>query len=128
MLIINNISLLNEFKGLFTNLWIHIFIWLVIIDILTGIVKGFVIKESNSTKGLSGIIKHLLVIILVLTSVPYLNIAGFGGFADVFVWFYIAVYGISITENWGQLGLPLPSFVKDALLKLKDTSDKGNKE
>lgn len=128
MLIINNVSLLNEFRGLFSNFWIHVFIWVVVLDIFSGIVKGFVIKESNSTKGLTGIVKHLLVVILVLTAVPYLNIAGFGGIADVFVLFYIAVYGISVTENWGELGLPLPSFVKEALLKLKDTSDRGNKE
>ncbi|ECL0232184.1 phage holin family protein, partial [Listeria monocytogenes] len=32
---------------------------------------------------------------------------------------------ISIMENWGQLGLPLPSFIKDHLEKLKNLSDKG---
>ncbi|MDT2816276.1 phage holin family protein [Vagococcus lutrae] len=127
MLIINNGQLLIEFQNLLQNGYIHVFIWSVLLDIGSGLIKGFVIKDSNSTRGLLGIVKHLLIVVLVLVAVPYLNIAGFQEVANWFVLFYIAAYGISIVENWGQLGLPLPQFVKDTLTKLKDDSDKASK-
>lgn len=44
--------------------------------------------------------------------------------ANAFVIFYIAVYGISVTENLGQLGLSLPKFVIDRLEKLRDSAEK----
>lgn len=55
-----------------------------------------------------------------------LKILGFETIATTFVWFYIAMYGISITENFGQLGLPIPDWVKERLSKLQDTTN--NKE
>lgn len=89
----------------------HIFIGLVIFDIITGIVKGFVNKEANSTKGLFGIIKHLLVVVLVLTTAPYLVLLGLQPVAVSFIGFFIAQYGISFVENWAQIGLPMPTMV-----------------
>lgn len=47
-------------------------------------------------------------------------------FATAFVFFYIAVYGISITENLGQLGVPIPNWVKERLSKLQDTNTNPN--
>ena len=88
------------------------FVWIVLGDIATGICKGIYREEGNSTKGLPGLIKHLLVVCLVIVTYPYLKIMGFSSIADGFVLFYIAVYGLSITENLGQLGVPLPSWVK----------------
>ncbi len=37
--------------------------------------------------------------------------------------FYIAVYGISIIENLGQLGIPIPNWVKERLTKLQDSNE-----
>ncbi|OJG46063.1 hypothetical protein RV04_GL001229 [Enterococcus hermanniensis] len=52
---------------------------------------------------------------------------GFEPIATSFVFFYIAVYGISIVENLGQLGVPFPDWVKDRFSKLKDVSEKEEK-
>ncbi|EHQ2354203.1 phage holin family protein, partial [Listeria monocytogenes] len=56
---------------------------------------------------------------------PYMKLLHLDTLAISFISFYILAYGISIMENWGQLGLPLPSFIKDHLEKLKNLSDKG---
>lgn len=90
----------------------HIFLYLVIFDIITGIVKGFANKEANSTKGLLGVIKHLLVVVLVLTVALYLVLLGLQPMAISFIGFFIAQYGISAVENWVQIGLPMPTMVK----------------
>ncbi|EGO7968446.1 phage holin family protein [Enterococcus faecalis] len=125
MVIIDNQALIAEFKNLISNGFIQVFVWIVLGDIATGICKGIYREEGNSTKGLPGLIKHLLVVCLVIVTYPYLKIMGFSSIADGFVLFYIAVYGLSITENLGQLGVPLPSWVKNHLSKLKDENDKG---
>ena len=96
----------------------HIFIGLVIADVVTGTVKGFVNKQANSTKGLLGILKHLMVIILVLTVTPYLVMLKQVLIADSFIIFFISQYGISFVENWGQIGLPMPNFVRQFFEKI----------
>lgn len=127
-MLIDNTLLLNEFRNLLSNAYIQIFVWIVLLDIITGIVKGLANKDGNSTKGLLGLIKHLLVVMLVLVAYPYLKILGFESIGVGFVLSYIAVYAISCTENWGQLGLPLPDFVKDRLSKLKENAEKQGKD
>ena len=96
----------------------HIFIGLVIADIITGTIKGFVNKQANSTKGLMGILKHLMVVILVLTVTPYLIMLKQVLIADTFIIFFISQYGISFVENWGQIGLPMPAFVRQFFEKI----------
>ncbi|WP_436423424.1 phage holin family protein [Enterococcus cecorum] len=125
-MIIDNFQLLKEFSNLLNNLWIHVFIILVAFDILTGLVKGMKKNSTNSTKGLTGMIKHLLVVILIITAYPYLSLLGLQPYANAFVLYYIASYAISITENLGQMGVPIPSFVKERIEKLRDLTDKGD--
>ena len=96
----------------------HIFIGLVIADVVTGTIKGFVNKQANSTKGLLGILKHLMVVILVLTVTPYLVMLKQDLIADSFIIFFISQYGISFVENWGQIGLPMPEFVRQFFEKI----------
>ena len=126
MMIIDNLKLLAEFRHLADNALIQVFILLVLFDVFTGISKGLAGKQGNSTKGLLGIVKHLLVVLLVIAAYPYMRIMGMSLTANAFVIFYIAVYGISVTENLGQLGLPLPKFVIDRLEKLRESADKGD--
>lgn len=102
----------------------HIFIGLVIADVVTGTIKGFVNKQANSTKGLLGILKHLMVVILVLTVTPYLVMLKQNLIADSFIIFFISQYGISFVENWGQIGLPMPDFVRQYFEKI----NRDNKE
>ena len=40
------------------------------------------------------------------------------------VGFFLANEGLSILENAGKLGVPLPEFLKKALEQLKNNSDK----
>ncbi|CAI3506425.1 phage holin family protein [Enterococcus cecorum] len=126
MMIIDNLKLLAEFRNLADNVFIQVFIWLVLFDVFTGISKGLAGKQGNSTKGLLGVVKHLLVVLLVIVAYPYMRVMGMSLTANAFVIFYIAVYGISVTENLGQLGLPLPKFVIDRLEKLRESADKGD--
>lgn len=129
MVIIDNLALMAQFKNLVNDALIHFFVLLVLGDIVTGLAKGVFLKKTDSTKGLLGGIKHLMVVVLVITAVPYLKLLGFEAVASAFELSFIAFYAISFVENWGQLGLPLPDFVKAYFLKLKNQAElKGSKE
>lgn len=121
------ILLLEACKEMLQNWYIHVFIWTVVLDIITGLAKVLSSKnkKTDSTKGLIGLIKHLLVVILVTVAYPYLYVVGLKEVATTFVVFYIAMYAISIIENFGQLGIPFPDFVTERFKKLKDTTNKG---
>ena len=43
----------------------------------------------------------------------------------VAVSYYIANEGFSILENWGAMGLPLPTALKSALAKLRKDDENG---
>ncbi len=100
------------------NPYVLIFGWMVVMDFVTGYSKSFIGNVANSTKGLQGLIKHLLVVVLVLSVCPLLAVLGFRPIATSFILFYIATYGISIIENLGQAGVPLPDFVSKYFDKL----------
>lgn len=118
--------LMEEFSNLVRTVEIHIFTLFIALDVITGFVKGAMKKEANSTKGLMGVIKHLLVLLLVYTAYPYLVLLDAKAIATSFVLFFIASYGISIAENWGQIGLPMPKQVVVYFQKLKrDHDDNG---
>ncbi|MGF3141249.1 phage holin family protein [Facklamia sp. P13064] len=111
-------KLIEQYQAINHNLYIIIFVWFVVADFVTGYAKSFLGEVANSTKGLQGLIKHLLVVSLVLSVYPVLSVLGFKSIATSFVVFYIATYGISVIENLGQAGVPLPNFVSQYFDKL----------
>ena len=116
-----------KFQSLIDNKLILIYTWAVFIDLGTGFVKSLIHKSTNSTKGLSGLLKHALLLIAILTLYPMFDLIGMGGMGNTFLIFYILFYLVSIVENWGQMGLPVPEWVKRYLYKLSDDYNKDDK-
>ena len=114
-----------HFQNMEDNRLIILFVWVVIIDIITGFAKSIVTKRTTSTKGTAGLIKHGILIIVILTLYPMLDVNGMGNAGDAFVSFYVLYYAVSILENWGQMGLPLPSWIKPYIYKLSDDYKKA---
>lgn len=108
------------------NRLIWLFVWVVVADIVTGFAKSLVTKRTTSTKGTTGLIKHGVLILVILTLYPMLDANGMGHAGDAFVSFYVLYYAVSILENWGQMGLPLPDRVKQYIYKLSDDYKKGH--
>ncbi|WP_288638814.1 phage holin family protein [uncultured Lentilactobacillus sp.] len=85
------------------------FTWLVIIDIISGIVKGLRGKitpdRTNSTKGIYGLCKHMLILTMVLTIYPYLITLNFDSIAQVMVLAFAYQYLVSIIENLNQMNI-----------------------
>ena len=51
-----------------------------------------------------------------------------GAIRNLVIYFFVANEGISILENWGAMGLPLPKAVKNALEKLRKDSEDNDSE
>ena len=110
----------QHFQGMEDNQIIWLFVWVVIIDIVTGFAKSIVTHHTTSRKGTTGLIKHGVLLLVILTLYPMLELNGMKNAADTFVGFYIMFYAVSIIENWGQMGLPLPEWLKKYIYKLSD--------
>lgn len=100
----------------------------VLIDVMTGFVKSLVNKKTTSSKGIGGLIKHSTLLLIVCMLYPYLDIYGASGMADTLLIFYILFYAISIVENLGEMGIPVPVWLKKYIYKLSDEYREGKND
>lgn len=125
--------LFQNMRSMVDNKMIIVFLIVIILDIFTGYAKSFLatdtMAKTQSAKGLNGLIKHGLVILIILVLYPLMTAMGYESYADIVVAFYILNYSISISENLGQTGIPIPSWLKNRLAKLqKDYDHSDDKE
>lgn len=92
------------------------------IDLLSGFIKAWSLKEFDSSKFYTGGIKKIgiLLIVSVATQLDTIILGETVILRTVAISYYIANEGFSILENWGRLGLPLPAAIKEALAKLRE--------
>lgn len=103
-----------------------------VLDYLTGIASSLKMhKKLSSEVGFWGIVKKCMILALV-TVAHFLDSHVLGGGSSMFrsgvVGFFLANEGLSILENAGNLGVPLPEFLKKALEQLKDSSDRSDED
>ena len=97
----------------------------IVVDYITGVLKAIYNKELNSAVGVKGIIKKVGYLLVVSISVLLDKIAGnTGAIRNIVIYFFVANEGLSILENWGNLGLPLPKQLTEALEQLKNNNSK----
>jgi len=112
------------------NQWFMTIVIVIFVDMITGFSKGFFKnskKKLDSTTGFQKAIKHIIVIMVVLFLYPLLDVWGLQFIGNGFIIFFIGEYGISITENFGAMGIPFPKFVTEKLEKLKESGEDINK-
>lgn len=99
----------------------------IVLDYITGICKAIYNKKINSSVGLKGIMKKVGYLIIVAVAVILDRIAGnTGAIRTLVIYFFVANEGISILENWGGMGLPLPQKLTDTLEQLKNDNNPRN--
>lgn len=93
-----------------------------ILDYVTGLAVAWIRKELSSETGFKGIAKKVFILILVaIGHVLDVHVLGSGGVCrSAVIGFYLANEGISILENAGNMGLPLPKKLVEVLKQLKD--------
>lgn len=114
--------------GIATYIWgqwdalIIALVAMVAIDYITGIIKAAVQGKLSSLVGFKGLLKKVAIFLLVAVGVMVDKIipATNEAVRSAVIFFYIANEGLSILENAGELGLPLPAALKKSLEKMKD--------
>jgi toxin secretion/phage lysis holin len=96
----------------------------VIIDYISGLAAGYYEKKLSSKIGFWGIAKKVFIFFIIAVAHQVDIVLGDGHFfRDATVLFYITNELISIIENSGRIGLPVPTVIKKAVEVLKDKGD-----
>lgn len=105
---------------------LKILITFMIVDYVTGLIKGWYTKELSSDVGLKGIARKFLIVLVLIVAVLLDRLLSQGTwvFRTLACYFYIANEGMSILENTSELGVPWPKSIKDALAQLRDKENK----
>lgn len=97
------------------------------IDYLTGILAAYINPHLalNSQKGFRGILKKIMILLLIALAHGLDHAIGQQVIQTVVVWFFLGNEGLSIIENAGKAGLPIPQKLRNTLEQL--ANEKGDK-
>ena len=107
-------------------------------DYLLGLLCALTGRSSKTESGhflsevaFLGLLRKGVIMVVVLMAVKLDEAVGARVgermFQTAATWFYIASEGLSIVENAGLLGVPIPKFLRQALEALRDKGDGGGK-
>lgn len=102
----------------------------VVIDYITGVMCGVADKKLSSGVGFKGICRKVLIFMLVgIANILDMEVIGTGSvLRTAIIFFYISNEGVSLLENAGHLGLPIPQKTKDVLEQLHKRSESDESE
>lgn len=110
--------------------FLYTLIIFVVVDYITGVMVAITERNLSSETGFKGIFKKVIIFLLVgIGNLIDVNVLGQGATVrTAVVFFYLSNEGISIMENAGKLGLPIPEKLRRILEQLKDDEDENNIE
>lgn len=99
----------------------------VAVDYVTGVMCAVADKKLSSEVGFRGIFKKILIFLLVgAANILDVQVIGTGSvLRTAVIFFYISNEGVSLLENAGHLGLPIPEKLKGILEQLHDRAENG---
>lgn len=101
----------------------HALIFLMIVDYITGLAKGFKNKQLNSEIGFIGLLKKAMILVVVMVAVELERMTSNAmPIREIVIMFYVANEGISLLENISEF-LPLPEKLKDYFTQIRETGD-----
>lgn len=100
---------------------LKVLVLFMLLDYCTGLISAAVQNKLNSKIGCRGIAKKasILIVLIVAVLLDRLINNNVWVFRTLVCYFYVANEGISILENCGKCGVPLPQKLLDALEQLK---------
>lgn len=94
----------------------------IITDYITGFMCAIVEHRLSSEVGFRGIFKKVVILMIVgIANLIDINVLTQGAVVrTAVIFFYLSNEGVSILENAGRLGLPIPKKLRQILEQLKD--------
>lgn len=116
--------------------WLSTLTIFFMVDYITGLIVGGVFQNSEKTKngalesraGWKGLCRKLVTLLMVLIAHRLDLLFGADFFRDSVITAFIANETISIIENAGLMGIPIPAALVRAIEVLKAKADKEAKE
>ena len=105
---------------------LKVFLFCIIADYATGVLAALINQKLSSEVGFKGIVKKVMMIIVVSFANSLQSLLPLP-LREIVLMFFIANEGISLLENCSNVGLPLPEQLRDALIQLRNGSDKDEK-
>jgi toxin secretion/phage lysis holin len=101
----------------------------VVLDYLTGVLCAVADRKLSSEVGFKGIFRKVLIFALVgVGNIIDSQVLGNGGAVrTAVIFFYLSNEGVSILENAGHLGLPIPEKLKAVLEQLHSRDGEEDK-
>ena len=94
----------------------------VVIDYITGVMCAIINKQLSSEVGF----KVLIFLLVGIANIIDVQVIGTGAvLRTAVIFFYISNEGVSLLENAGHLGLPIPEKIKTVLEQLHDRAENG---
>ena len=99
-------------------------------DYITGVMCAVADKKLSSEVGFKGICRKVIIFMLVgVAHVIDVNVIATGSvLRTAVIFFYLSNEGVSLLENAGHLGLPIPEQLKTVLEQLHDRAGKDGEQ
>ena len=109
--------------------WLFGLLAVVILDYISGLIAAGIRREVNSRKGFAGILKKVLMFCVVGVASIVDKATGAGGvLRSLTIGFLLANESISVLENCGRCGIPLPKRLLEILEQLKNIGNDSDKK
>ena len=96
---------------------------LVVLDYVTGVLKGIYTKTLSSEIGFKGLIRKIVIFIVVATAVIVQSIVGDSiPLREIVIMFFVCNEGISLLENASEF-VPIPKKLKETLIQLRENKE-----
>lgn len=109
------------------DLALQVLIVFMILDYGTGVLYAYLTDQLNSEVGFKGLVKKCMILVVLIIGVMLDRIVGNGTwvFRTLVCYFYIANEGISLLENVGNIGIPIPNKMRQALEQLNKDNEES---
>lgn len=98
-------------------------VFLAVLDYITGLIKGFYLKQLSSEVGYKGLLKKVFMFIVIAVAYEiqkFLNHAI--ALREIVITFYVCNEAISLLENVAEF-IPIPDKLKTVLIQLRDKEE-----
>jgi len=99
----------------------------IVLDYISGLIASGFEGRLSSRIGFRGVAKKVFILILVAVAYIIDQLIGANMIRDAVVGFYLGIEGLSILENAGRVGIPLPAILKNMLEILKSKKQEQGK-
>lgn len=125
------VAILATFFTYIFGVWdlaMQVLIVFMTLDYGTGVLYAYLIGQLSSEVGFKGLVKKCMILVVVIIGVMLDRMLGNGTwmFRTLVCYFYIANEGISLLENVGNIGIPIPNKIRNALEQLNKDDEESD--